>query len=760
MGAPCQAGRGLDFFERVWQTRRVNRKLILALAGLILVPLAMGAQEPPATPAPALPSPSPSPAPTQAASPSPAPAAEDTPTFPTQVELVTVDLVVTDKKGVPIPDLKASDFTIKEDGDPQAIVSFESVQLPATASATPKAPPRVATNTEPEARTGRTFVIVFDTIHLAPAQAHRAKGAVAEFLKSGVREGDRVTLLGTGGEVWWSTRMEAGREALMAMLKRLDGRYIPDMAPDRMSDWEAMRIHVYHDTQVEARVSRRFEQYGASTRGSMSGDSSSTAMMGGDPMVQGKATEVYFQSVSRNRITLQILERILTSLASTKGRKSLILVSEGFIYDPNLDEFKRTVQASRRSNVAIYFLDTRGLTGMPDAFTAQFGPPIDTQDIGAAFMENLEASEGAESIAIDTGGFSVKNTNDLGKGIQRIADESRIYYLLGYNSTHTQRDGRFRKIEVKLPDRKGLQLRYRKGYFAPLEGGKSALDKRTAPGDPAIQAALDSPYAEEEVPLRMTAYVFDETILGKASVMVATDVDVAEFQFEEKDGRFLDTLEFLLVVAHRETGEFFRYDQQVQMKLLPATRQRLGASWFPVVRDFELAPGGYQAKIVVRDRNSKRIGTVVHEFEVPDTAKFRVSTPILSDTLQPTPEGQKSAPRPVLKIQRAFPSGSTMWAEFDVYGAAKDKASGMPKVSAGYTIRRIDGPVETFVNPTVIQPTSLGKLSRLVGTRLATTEPGDYEFVLTVRDEIAGKSLEIREPFSVTPAPAGASGSD
>jgi len=664
-----------------------------------------------------------------------------------------VDLVVTDKKGAPIPDLKATDFTVSEDGDPQTIASFEAVQLPAAPSATPKAPPRVSTNIEPESRTGRTFVILFDTIHLAPPQAQRAKIAVAEFLKNAVREGDRVTLIGTGGEVWWSTRMEAGRDALMAMLKRLDGRYIPDMAPDRMSDYEAMRIHVYHDTQVEQRVSRRFEQYGASTRGGQSqNDTSSAAMMGGDPMVQGKATEVYFQSVSRNRITLQILERTLTSLASTKGRKSLILVSEGFIYDPNLDEFKKTVQASRRSNVAIYFLDTRGLTGMPDYFTAQFGPPIDTQDIGAAFMETLEASEGAESIAADTGGFSVKNTNDLGKGIQRIGDESRIYYLLGYNSSHTQRDGRFRKIKVELAGRKGLQLRYRKGYFAPLEGGKSALDKRVGPGDPDIQAALDSPYAQEEVPLRMTAYVFDETILGKASVMIATDVDVSGFKFEEKESRFLDTLEFLLVVAHRETGEFFRYDQQVQMKLLPATRERFGKSWFPVVRDFELAPGGYQAKIVVRDKNSGRIGSVVHEFEVPDISQFRISTPILSDALQPSPEGQKSVPRPVLSLRRAFPAGSTLYAEFDVYGAAKDKASGMPKVSAGYIIRRLDGPVQSVVSPTPIQPTSIGKLSRLVGSRLVAAEPGDYEFVLTVRDEIAGKTLELREPFTVTPA--------
>ena len=723
----------------------MNRKLIPLLAGFILVPWALGAQAPGTPPKPA-PSPSPSPE-------------AGTPSFPAQVELVTVDLVVTDKKGVPIPDLKATDFAVSEDGDPQSIASFEAVQLPAAPSATPKAPPRVSTNTEPESRTGRTFVILFDTIHLAPPQAQRAKVAVAEFLKNGVREGDRVTLIGTGGEVWWSTRMEAGRDALMTMLKRLDGRYIPDMAPDRMSDWEAMRIHVYHDTQVEQRVSRRFEQYGASTRGGTSAsDTSSAAMMGGDPMVQGKATEVYFQSVSRNRITLQLLERTLMSLASTKGRKSLILVSEGFIYDPNLDEFKKAVQASRRSNVAIYFLDTRGLTGMPDYFTAQFGPPIDTQDIGAAFMETLEASEGAESIAADTGGFSVKNTNDLGKGIQRIADESRIYYLLGYNSSHTQRDGRFRKIKVDLPGRKGLQLRYRKGYYAPLEGGKSALDKHVGPGDPDIQAALDSPYAQEEVPLRMTSYVFDETILGKASVMIATDVDISGFTFEEKEGRFLDTLEVLLVVAHRETGEFFRYDQQVQMKLLPPTRERLGKSWFPVVRDFELAPGGYQAKIVVRDKNSGRIGTVVHEFDVPDISQFRISTPILSDTLQPSPEGQKAVPRPVLSLRRAFPAGSTLYAEFDVYGAAKDKASGMPKVTAGYIIRRLDGPVQSVVSPTPIQPTSIGKLSRLVGTRLVAAEPGDYEFVLTVRDEIAGKTLELREPFTVTPPPPAPTG--
>jgi hypothetical protein len=250
----------------------------------------------------------------------------------------------------------------------------------------------------------------------------------------------------------------------------------------------------------------------------------------------------------------------------------------------------------------------------------------------------------------------------------------------------------------------------------------------------------------------MSAWVFDETLLGKANTVVATDVDVREFAFKEQDGRFVNALEFLLVVAHLETGEFFRYDQKVDMKLLPATRERLAKTWFPVVREFELAPGAYQAKIVVRDANSKRIGTVVHEFTVPDLSKLRASSIVLSDTLQPTKTGER--PRPALVVRRTFAPDTTLFAQFEVYGAEKEKGSGMPKVSAGYQIRREDGTVITRVAPTQILPTSLGKLSRLVGTELRDATPGSYEFILELRDEIGGGSVEIREPFQVDAAAA------
>ena len=686
--------------------------------------------------------------------PSPAPAASpvegQAPSFPSQVEQVTVDVVVTDKKGAPITGLGRQDFTLAEDGDPQAIASFEAVQVPrAAASAAPAEHPRISTNTAPELHSGRTFVILFDDIHLTPFQARRAKVAVQEFLTNGVSEADRVTLVASGGGAWWSTRMPAGRDELITLLKRLEGRHIPDHSPERMTDYEAMRIHIYHDPQVMERVSRRFETYGVSPSTNRDGSNPGSDP---NPLMSARAMEVYYQATARNRITLEILERVLTSLAGTRGRKSLILVSEGFIYDPNMDEFKKVVQASRRSNAAIYFLDTRGLEGMPEALTAEFGPMIDERDIGAAFSETIEASEGSESLASDSGGFAVRNTNDLSKGIRRIADESQAYYLLGYSPTNVKRDGRFRKIQVKVPAGKGYQVRARKGYYAPLEG-RNALQRKPGATDPDIQSALDSPFDVAEIPIRMTAYVFDETILGKANVVIVADAEVRDFAYQEEGGRFLDSLEFLLVAAHRETGEFFRYDQKVEMKLLPATRQKL--AWYTINREFELAPGGYQAKIVVRDKNSGHIGTLVHEFEVPALGPFRVSTPVLSDTVQPMAPGEtKGTPQPTLLARRAFAPGAMLLAQFEVYGAAKEKGSGMPRVTAGYLIRRNDGTVIARVDPTPIQPTSLGRVMRLVGTRLDDSPPGDYEMVLSLKDEIAGKTLEVKEPFSVA---AGAS---
>src|SRR5262249_34025386 len=157
----------------------------------------------------------------------------------------------------------------------------------------------------------------FDNLNLTPATAQKAKGAVAAFLEKGVREGDRVSLIATGGGAWWSTRMDAGRADLLAILKGLDGRRIRGSGRDEITDFEAMRVYLYQDSQVARRVQQRFESYGVkSYQESQSERERHDRTLPGvnDPYVERRAAEAYLQVQARNRIVFASLERALKPL--------------------------------------------------------------------------------------------------------------------------------------------------------------------------------------------------------------------------------------------------------------------------------------------------------------------------------------------------------------------------------------------------------------------------------------------------------------
>jgi VWFA-related protein len=692
------------------------------------------------------------------------PPASPQPTFPTVIELVTVDVAVTDKKGQPVQGLTRDDFLVTDNGALQTLTSFEPVVVPETRPEQPApAPRRIAfsSNVTPEVRRARTFLVVFDDVHLTSVGAFRAKGAVGEFLRSGVADGDRVTLIATGGGAWWNARMPEGREQLLAILKRLEGRYVPDSSPDRLTEYEAMRIEEYQDEEIANKVQRRFDVYGAvgserNPQGVKPPDANEGAAVGIVPeLVRSRAQEVHNLATSRNKITLAVMTRAIEALAGVKGRKAMILVSQGFVYDVQVREMRSVVEASTRANVPVYFVDTRGLQGLPEAFTAAFGRPLEAQDTVAVLADITFDAEGSASLALDTGGFVVKNTNDLAGGINRVSNESRVYYLLGYNPSDLRRDGKFRKIEVKVKgDRgKGLAVRARRGYYAPREPGAEPPPKAQAQDaprpkePPEIVRVFDSPFEREEIPLRVAAYAFDEASFGQVNVTIATEVDIQKLDFKEEEGRAKDSLAVSIEAQHRETGEYYRNDQTIEMSLLPETRERLRRTWYPVSREFTLAPGGYQVRVVVKDMSSGRVGSVTHDFETPVPGSLRVSSPLLSDSLE---EGERGAKRPVLQVQRTFAPNTTLYCQFGVYGAARDeKGSLMPQVTAGYEIRRVDGRVFKRGAPSRINPTSVGALLRLSGIYLQDAPPGDYDLVLTVHDDIKGETVEVREPFVV-----------
>jgi hypothetical protein len=167
------------------------------------------------------------------------------------------------------------------------------------------------------------------------------------------------------------------------------------------------------------------------------------------------------------------------------------------------------------------------------------------------------------------------------------------------------------------------------------------------------------------------------------------------------------------------------------------------------VRDFTLGEGRYQAKLVVRDAATGKIGTVRSTFEVPARDGLHLSTPLLTDTLQKDAGGTIA---PTVLARREFRRDAQLYCQFRVFGAAKGP-DGLPRVKAGHELRQRGGSVVGQVEPTPVTPTSLGAVIRLIQIPLSIAAPGEYELVLRVHDEISGRSMEKVEPFAVTAVP-------
>ena len=387
------------------------------------------------------------------------------PTFPAEVELVTVDVVVTDKQGRPIRGLTAADFTVQEDGQRQGISSFEAVEVP-QAKAPGQGPGRAGRATSRlDQRQGpvRHRADVRDLLRQPQPDAGRGspreggRGAVPREGRARGRPrdagGERGRRLvehpGGGGAARARVPAEAAGGTPACPTSRRSGS-----RPGRRcgSTSTATRRWPFGCCSA-SRSTTRFPPTAAAARGSASSSTTRTSRSG-----PPRCTRT---ALIRNRATLELLNRIMLSLDGSRGRKAVLLVSGGFIYDTTLPgiQARPGLRASlQRRHLLPRRPRPRGHAGRADGAVRNgarrsrdlasggFGGEY----IGSTMLTGELASEGAQSLASESGGFTIKNTNDLASGINRIADESQAYYLLGYRPTNTLRDGRFRKIEVDV----------------------------------------------------------------------------------------------------------------------------------------------------------------------------------------------------------------------------------------------------------------------------------------------------------------------
>ena len=523
------------------------------------------------------------------------------PTFRVEVNYVEVDARVTDAAGNPVADLTAADFELLEDGKPQKITTFAPVNIPVVK---PERPLFAAAPIEQDVQSnsranGRVYLIVLDDLHIHPLRTARVKNAARRFIEQHFGSNDLAAIVYTGGRTDAGQEFTNNRRLLLASIDKFMGRKMRSSTLDRL---DAYRMQ----------------------QGTMSEEAAKRV---GEPNIMERGHHA--------RNALESVKNLAEFLGGVRGRrKAMLFISEGIDYDINdpfnnrdatqiLDASRDAIGAATRGNVSIYAIDPRGLTTMGEE-----GIEVDSfpQDPGygisqTSMLDELRlAQDSLRTLAEETGGFAAVNRNDFNGAFERVVSENSSYYMLGYYSSNERRDGRFRKIEVRVK-RPGLQVRSRTGYAAPR--GR-APETKTADGSntasAALRDAMNSPLPISAVGLSVFAAPFKGTA-PNATVAIAVEIAADQFTFTEKNGVFANDLE-LAFSAVDTKGKVHPGDRNtINLTLKADTVAAVKARGFRMITQMELPPGRYQLRVAAAESGG-RAGSVLYDLEVPDFHKL------------------------------------------------------------------------------------------------------------------------------------------
>jgi VWFA-related protein len=372
------------------------------------------------------------------------------PVFKTGTEIVLVDFVVNDKSDRPVTGLTAADFVVKEDGKERPIVSFAAYAGDEPAVAAPRNPNVREEPAMPAAGSARpATVLLIDDAQLSPQQTMRLRPDLKALLaRMGERSGS-LALVAAASKVSVAGVLPKSAAEISAAVDRISGRRFEDQSSFPVSDSEAIAT-VRGDAETLTRLVSRF----VALNPSLSRDQA-------EMLAHNRTAEVAFDARQRRELVYGLALLSLDWLAKQPGRHSLVIVSSGFVRDPEDMKYNEIVTRSLRVNAPIHFLDARGLQGM-GLQGVQYGPGVSPAADYAPFTWHEDAG-GSSSLSDDTGGITVRNTNDMGKGLGRLLDTMQTYYVVGYESPPHAKTG-YHKIQVEART-KGLTVRARRGYF-------------------------------------------------------------------------------------------------------------------------------------------------------------------------------------------------------------------------------------------------------------------------------------------------------
>jgi VWFA-related protein len=576
----------------------------------------------------ALPTPAGVPAATSAATPAAEPMAEMTTRtvqvpLESHVNLVPVRVIVHDSHGNAVGDLREADFEIRQDGKPQVISHF-SVETPASLAA------KVAHGTAAEGSLlsasgapaapmtlpSRFVALVMDDANLNLQDLMRMKLAAIRYMNTAVKPNERVALFTVSGQN--QVDFTDDHAKIVDQLKVLISRPIDGYDPATQHDclvmtyYQADQIQNHQDPEAIA-VAQADALQCAVAEGVPAQAQQSVA----NSMYESVVAQMVRSGEVSTQFTVRRLDEIVRRISAMPGQRSMVFLSPGFITSTYEYDVLRIVDRAARENVFINTLDARGLyTVDPIGDISQPAPlHANSQTAGLSLQFRLTEqriqSEVLEDLADSTGGFYFRNNNDLDAGLRQTAAEPAVSYLLAFVPADLKNDGKFHTVNIKMLTKEKYTVQARRGFFAPKHG--------KTPDELAKQDIEDAVFSQEEqqgLPVQLNLQYFKVDDVN-AKLAVLTHVDLNQIRFDRADDRNSDNLTIVAALFDRN-GNFIKADQKtLEMHLKDATLEKLHRSGLTVKTNFDVKPGGYMVRLVVRDSKDAQIASRNGVVDIP-----------------------------------------------------------------------------------------------------------------------------------------------
>ena len=561
----------------------------------------------------------------------PEPAGEAQDVIKFETSLVQTDVMVFDKAGRPVTDLRPEQFQLKINNTPREISFFEAVRSGGFSgqSDTNAGQPNAAQPGAPKSDAQRRAIIFFvDDLHLAPDSLARTRKALLEYIDRGIADTDLVAITSPSGQVGFLQQFTANKDALRSAVSRLNYRTNTKLDMDKppMSEYIAMKIREGDEQALIYYIQEIQKQNCIRTRG---GVICSVTPQGARQMAKNRANEIVVEAAPTAADTLRLLEGLMRTAAQLPGRKLVFVISDGFYLTDtktgSIDKIKRVTDAAGRAGVVIYTLDARGIVS--DSIDIVNNKPIDSKGmlVGASMGEISASQDGLNALAADTGGQALLNTNlPMHQWVQKVLDETSNYYLLAWKPDNDeQKRGKFKHIDVSIVGRPDLKVRLRTSYFKsaalPLLTTKKKSDKDPAKArDDDMRIVIDTPVSQREIPTEVDLRFVQMPGFG-TRVVATISIDDAALTFEPTDGKSSADVD-IGGILYDDKGK--PIDSFVgRLRIFPKSLTAAGSGTREkrsIYRFSTLVPGGlYQVRVGIRDLKSSRLGSAMDWIKVP-----------------------------------------------------------------------------------------------------------------------------------------------